>query len=174
MPITPLSTHQTEQQLFNQPEPQRSRPTYCSGDSIYNPEDYGWSYDEVFDIPAGKYFLGDPTFVLDELDVIAGSYEELETDGIGVVIRFFVPYAGGVYEDEEGHLHQCPCGSLGVVPIGHLTPGHWAALREVGRIVDFDDEFQVQLDSQGNLFLGWNWIFAGEEEPPEASRDYEG
>lgn len=159
--------------LFSQVEPARARPIYRSGDSTYNPEDYGWSCDEIFDFPPGKYFLGDPSFVLDDIDVISGEFEDFEVEGLGRVVRFPARDAGGVHEDEEGYFHQCPCGSLGVVPIGHLGPTRWAALREVGRIVDFDDEFQVQLDSQGNVFLGWNWLFIGDEIPPEVDANDE-
>ncbi len=166
MPITPIEALLGESELFKQPEPKSKRPIYRSGSSFYNPEDYGLDYEEFFDLPAGKYFLGDPSFVHDDIGVVAGDYEEHEAEG-GRYLCFPMRYAGGVYLDEEGHPHQCPCGSLGVIPIGHLTPGHWAALKEVGRIIDFNDEFQVQLDSHGNIYLGWNWIFTGHEEAPE-------
>jgi hypothetical protein len=168
MPIAPIETTLSESELFTQPKPVASRPIYRSGSTSYNPEDYGIGYEEVFDFPAGKYFIGDPSFVDDSIDIVAGEYEEHDVEGIGTYVCFPVPSAGGVYLDEEEHPHECPCGSLGVIPIGHLTKGHWAALREVGRIVDFDDEFQVQLDSHGNIFLGWNWIFTGYEDAPDA------
>lgn len=166
-----MTKQSSAETIFNQPDPIRDRPIYRSGTISYNPEDYGWSYDELFDFPPGKYFLGDPSFVLDEIDAVSGEYEDTEIEGVGRFVRFPVPYTGGVYEDEEGYPHECPCGSLGVVPIGHLGPTRWAALRNVGRIVDFEDEFQVQLDSNGNVYLGWNWLFIGEEVPPEADID---
>jgi hypothetical protein len=156
--------------LFRQPTPVRQRPTYRSGNSIYNPEDYNESYDEIFDLAPGKYFVGDPSYVISELEPINGAYEDEIIEGIGRMIRFAAPDAGGVHEDEEGFPHDCPTGSLGVIQIDLLSPSDWRELRKHGRLLEFTEEFQVQLDSSGNIFLGWNWLFVGKEVPLEAER----
>lgn len=62
MPLESLNTELSVAELFAQQPPLRPRPIYRSGDSCYYPVDYGWSYDEISDFPAGKYFLGDPSF----------------------------------------------------------------------------------------------------------------
>ena len=144
---------------------------YRSGNSSYNPEDYDESFEEIFDLEPGKYFIGDPSYVASELEPVNGDYEDEIIAGIGRMIRFSAPDAGGVHEDEEGFPHDCPQGALGVIQIDHLNQSDWLELLKHGRLVEFSDEFQVQLDSSGNVFLGWNWLFIGTHCPPEAAID---
>jgi hypothetical protein len=173
--------------LFAQPEPVREKPTYKNGSEFYSPEDYGWSLDEVIIFPPGKYFLGDPSYAVsdaykDEVDSIPyNTY--LDIDSLGRV-AVFDARGDGCYLDEEGHPHYVDSGTLGIVPIDELPHEEWIRLKGLGRILDFDSQnrppmpyydeevgqtfnpvFAAKIDEKGNLYLGWNWFFIGDETP---------
>jgi hypothetical protein len=175
------------EKVFAQPEPAHERPLYKGESGFYSPEEYGWDYEEVINFPCGKYFLGDPCYAIPEAyDEEAGliPYDAFaDIKGLGRVAIFKVS-GDGCYIDEEGHPHYVDSGTLGVVPIDGHSPAEWLRLKKLGRIVDFEsarrpdmpynDEdgmeifdcaFQAMTDEQGNVFLGWNWIFCGTETP---------
>lgn len=184
------------EEIFRQPDPRRNKPDYINGS--YSPSDYDADYEEVIDFPAGKYFLGDPCFAIPEElkelvdDIPYGEYRDIS--GLGRVAVF---HAGGdgCYEDEEGHPHYVESGCLGVIPIDNLSKEIWIKLSSLGRIIDidsdtrpsmpyvdengydtFDSAFQVQSDTLGNLFLGWNWIFCEDDShlSPPVDEDLDG
>lgn len=178
-----LSEDSSDEEIFRQPVAKRQKPQYKQG--CYAPSDYGLDYEEVIDFPPGKYFLGDPSLAIPKAyrefvnSIPYGEYMDFE--GLGRVALF---HAGGdgCYEDEEGHPHFVESGCLGVAPIDNLSKQEWLRLASLGRIIDidsnsrpsmpfvdndgydtFDSAFQLQSDSNGNLFLGWNWIFCGDD-----------
>jgi len=201
----------TVEDIFKQPQPIHSAPIYKGGGS-YNPEEYGIGFSEIIDLPAGKYFIGDPSFaipeeyksdleklprnLLDQLDPAFGEFfgkpvlrSFQDFDGLGRVAVIRVNRCG-VHEDEEGYSHTVESGYLGIVPIDNLTIEQWIHLKSLGRIVDidssakpnmpyvdeegydtFESNFQVQIDDSGNVFLGWNWIFCGDDSHLGTSTD---
>jgi len=177
-----LSDDSSDEEIFRQPVAKRQKPQYKHG--FYAPSDYELDYEEVIDFPPGKYFLGDPSLAIPKEYIESvnsipyGEYMDIE--GLGRVAVF---HAGGdgCYEDDEGHPHFVVSGCLGVAPIDNLSKQEWIRLASLGRIIDidsnsrpsmpfvdddgydtFDSAFQLQSDSNGNLFLGWNWIFCGD------------
>lgn len=189
--VQQLGEDSSVEDIFKQPIPRRQKPDYKRG--CYSPSDYGLDYKEVIDLPPGKYFLGDPSLAIpkDCIEIVNsipyGEY--LDIEGLGRVAVF---HAGGdgCYEDEEGHPHFVESGCLGVAPIDNLSKEEWIRLASLGRIIDidsdsrpsmpyvdndgydtFDSAFQLQSDSNGNLFLGWNWIFCGDSTHLDASSE---
>ena len=156
---------------------------YMNRSSYYNPNDYGWDVSDVFNFPPGKYFLGDPAHALAD-DLYSEACEIAYNDsgfvnGVGNVAIFKCP-GDGVYTDEDGFAYPVSSGTLGVVPIGHLSDEQAARLEELGRVLsvegdatnpNWDEEgegFSAMIDSQGHIFLGAAWIFCGDEHPLRA------
>jgi hypothetical protein len=172
--IDPIPSALTLDELLVLPTPPQSRPVYSSGDNFYNPEDYGWDYDETFEFPPGVYFLGDLFYALTEDQNLQKDITPVnsagEIDGIGPFVHFWAT-AGGSFIDEEGYEYDCPTGTLGVISVAHLPIDVLAALKQVGLLVRFEEEFHAMSDTQGNFTLGWNWIFCGDESPLDQSQE---
>ena len=131
-----------------------------------------------------------PEAFKEDLDSIPDD-DYLDIEGLGRVAAFRVR-GDGCYLDEEGHPHYVDSGTLGVVPIDELSPEEWIRLKGLGRIIDldssrrpsmpycdedgapnFDSVFSAMTDENGNLFLGWNWFFIGDETPFDVADDDE-
>ncbi|MEI8250799.1 MAG: hypothetical protein WCF98_06475 [Synechococcus sp. ELA057] len=153
-------------------ENKQAAPTtlqYINGSSYYNPNDYGWDISEAFTFTPGRYFLGDPAHALTgdqyteacEINYNSSGYIE----GVGEIAVFKCP-GDGQYVDEDGCAYSVGSGTLGVVPISHLSSEQTLALKAHGRILEDDGEdFTAMIDSQGHIFLGAAWIFCGGEHP---------
>ena len=166
--------------IFIQPEPIGKLAQYATSDGFYDPTQLGIEIKEVIDFPAGRYFLGDPCYALSQehYDLVSDlDYDSyVDINGLGRV-AVFCSRGDGYVVDEEGVQYSLDSGTIGVVPVDGLMLQDLQRLKRLGRIVDFDsanrpvspyvDEngydcfesaFQAQVDSFGNIFLGWSWI----------------
>jgi hypothetical protein len=163
--IDPIETTLTAAQLFSQ-EPSADRVSF-------EPEEF----EDSFDFPNGRYFIGDPCYALSSsewAELISGpSGCIVDIEGAGRGIYFDHPWIA----DDEGMEYPADSGCIGVAPINNLTPGHLARLKQLGRIIDFDNgdplpidaedawypAFSVMTTANGSLSLGWNWFIAEED-----------
>jgi hypothetical protein len=169
--IDPISTELSVAELFSQP--------------VFNGKRKEYIPDDVSDIvcfPPGKYFIGDPCYAVpNELwfDFIKASEgEAIDLEGVGRGVYYSHQYVS----DDEGFSYPSDSGTIGIVCVDNFSIGHWARLREMGRLVEFTDgdpiakdedgdelygdweeAFQVYNDRQGNIFLGWNWFLVDDE-----------
>lgn len=156
---------------------------YINDSKFYNPNDYGWSIEESFAFPPGKYFLGDPVHALTESqyrEACEINYNNCgKVDGVGELAVFKCP-GDGVFLDEDGCSYVVSSGTLGVVPIGNASPDEIARLSSLGKVLEvpgdagnpnWEDDgegFSAMIDSQGHIYLGSAWIFCGHEHPLKA------
>ena len=156
---------------------------YMNGSSYYNPNDYGWDILEAFSFPPGRYFLGDPAHALtgdqyrEACDISYNSCGDIE--GVGEIAIFKCP-GDGQYVDENDCTYSVGSGTLGIVPIGHLSLAELPKLNKLGKVLEvpgdagnpnWEDDgegLQAMIDSQGHIFLGSGWIFCGDEHPLQA------
>ena len=171
--IDPVETSLSIEQLFANNDSCQRTP--------FNPDEF----EEAYDFPPGRYFIGDPCYALERED-----WDELisypaaciaDIDDLGRCIYFDHPFV----DDDEGRSYTSDSGCLGIVPINRLATGHLAALKELGRIVEFtegdpapDDSdefwepsFSVMTTSGGSIFLGWNWFISDDDRPVDCDDD---
>ena len=179
----PVRTAEGYDEPSNREEPLATAIPYINGSSYYNPNDYGWDIVDAFSFPPGRYFLGDPDHALtsdqyrEACDISYNSSGEIE--GVGKIAVFKCP-GDGQYLDEDGCTYSVGSGTLGVVPIGHLSLDAIPRLNTLGKVLEvpgdaenpnWEDDgegFQAMVDSQGHIFLGSAWIFCGDEHPLRA------
>jgi len=82
--------------------------------------------------------------------------------------------------DEDEWTYSVGSGTLGIVPIAHLSPDEIPRLNMLGKVLEvpgnpsnpnWEDDgegFQAMIDSQGHIFLGSAWIFCGDVHPLRA------
>lgn len=167
MTIEPVETSLSAAELFDMPDDSES--PWWPSEEMPGAEDGEWL--EAEQMPKGKYFIGDPCYVLDDfqLEVPQGIAHDL--DGIGRVFWVSVDNLSG--STDSGRTYYYDSMSVGIVPIDHLTPGQWAALKHRGRLIEWtngdvlpDDECEdwegatmVGIDFCGNVYLGNDWWF---------------
>ena len=169
--IDPISTNLSVVELFSQPESEAKRREYIPVDVT-----------DIVCFPPGKYFIGDPCYAVpNELwfDFIqAAEGEAVDLEGVGRGVYYTHQYTS----DDEGFAYPSDSGTIGIVCVDGLTFGHWARLKELGRLVEFvdgepiakdedgdelsgdwEEAFQVYNDRLGNIFLGWNWFLLDDD-----------
>ena len=114
-------------------------------------------------LPAGKYWIGDPCYVLDDDNgdfdwgtfcrfCFQGDSSGRKNEGIvthqGITFAYFgTAYGDGAYVDQEGNLYGVDAGMLGCIPIDHAGYCH------LGDIHDFPEPFSCNYNN-GTITFG--------------------
>jgi len=119
-------------------------------------------------LPAGRYYIGDPCYVIDgeawsdfldpywDLDSRGGVFEY---DG-HKVCAFGTQYGDGCYEASNGAMLGVDAGMIGAVPLEIVKGGDLA----LGTEVEFDEPFECVRDYDGRLHFGSFSVMTGDEE----------
>ncbi len=127
-------------------------------------------------MPAGKYFVGDPCFVVkDEMwmdwlkaaDYTHNRHLVADTPDGYQVVGFNTAHGDGIYYDQFGTQYGVDAGLIGLVPYEH-NPEHISAEVEKFSIrchlVTFDSPFVASVDENGNMQFGHITIITDYEE----------
>lgn len=161
--------------LFKQPEPRKIAEPYSPDDAS-----------DIVCFPPGKYFVGDPCYAIPKdvwfeyIDACEG--EAIDMEGVGRSVYYSHQYEA----DDEGISYPCDSGLIGVTCVDNHDIEQWKRLKQLGRLVQFDDgddiardedgderlgewdeAFQTFRDRKGNIFLGWNWFYVDTEDSEE-------
>lgn len=132
-----------------------------------------------FVLPAGKYILGDPCYVIDTPshwlgflnncadrdeeeypeggDICNGYYENLP-DGTKV-LAFATSYGDGAYSDQYGNKYPVDSGMIGLVPYNYAPD--YTNTDRLSKLIDFEEE-TLCFTKDGILTFG-NYIIDTEE-----------
>lgn len=109
-------------------------------------------------MPAGRYYLGDPCYVIEgeRWDEFLGEFWEVKPRG-GIFTfdhfeccAFYTKYGDGTYSTTEGSLLGVDAGMIGLVPLTIITSGH---PEQDGTIVSFSAAFECY-EQDGLLIFG--------------------
>lgn len=139
--------------------------------------------DSVINVPAGKYWLGDPCYVVREDEwqgwlQAADSREEwyvlwAPTPSGTWVLGLTTQWGDGAYRDEDGFDYPVDSGLIGLVPFDY-SPDY--SRNAWSRAVVFGDHVRCFIDTKGTAFregphvltFGHVRIDAGDESRPSA------
>lgn len=173
--IEPIETNLSASELFDQPD-LSSSPWWPEEDM---PGANGEPWLEVERLPRGKYFIGDPCHVFPEYHFRVPEGAALDIEGIGRVFWVSMDDFGCCTDQITSYYYDSM--AVGIFPVDHLSPGHWAALKTVGRLIEWtngdlipedeDEDWEnatcVGFDFLGNVYLGNDWWFTHDfEENP--------
>lgn len=101
---------------------------------------------------AGKYYIGDPCYVLNE-ELI--KFDNLKDDKILKIGEDFIfldktTYGDGFYEDNFENKYSIDSGMLSVIPVNLIEKHENISL---GKIVYFDKNFEVK-SNEGVFYIG--------------------
>ena len=170
MLVDPIETDLGAPELFEDPDPNES-PWWPQEDM---PGAEGEPWRDVDQFPKGKYFIGDPCHVISDYFGLVPEGMAIDLDGIGRV--FWVSIDGLTQGTDADGFYSCDSMAIGIVPVDHLEPGHWAALKKLGRLIEWktgdylpddeDDDWEgptcAGIDFLGNVYLGNDWWFSDE------------
>ena len=111
---------------------------------------------------AGKYFVGDPCYVIrnDEWEDILKYTQFFGAFGIGQWGGFWkgykmfsasTAYGDGCYTDNEGREYGVDAGMLGIVPYEYIT--EFGDI-DCGNIIEFEKDFEVEMIDKGVFKFG--------------------
>lgn len=140
--------------------------------------------------PAGTYFVGDPCYpfpnegphseLWDEVcDILFAGGETRQTQFFDFkghrLAMDSTAFGDGYYSGSDGNHYGVDAGMLGLVPVAlceFLDPNYVESLKEMGQIVTFDHEFEVEFDN--GLFHFGHLIIdtCGADEEEEDEDDY--
>ncbi|EQC1535559.1 hypothetical protein ACY1J9_001390 [Clostridium botulinum] len=102
----------------------------------------------------GKYYIGDPCYVVEKHKDWLKLLED--TDYFKEKDQFYKGYSilgggtaygdGGVYEDNEGREYSVDAGLIGIIPIEAIDK-ECKSIEWLGNIIDFDDDFTVEIEN---------------------------
>jgi hypothetical protein len=116
---------------------------------------------EVFTMPPGRYYVGDPVYVLDD-ETYAELCKDYTKDGKTIlsdgrtVVSYHCPFGDGMYFDKNRKMYLVDSGCLGMTLLEGLEeqwePDHanhpgetfMKYILRVGNIVEYDSEFHVK------------------------------
>jgi len=119
-------------------------------------------------LPAGRYYIGDPCYVisgsewsefLDPYWDVGGFGGVFDYDGLPVC-AFQTQYGDGCYEASNGAMLGVDAGMIGAVPMELVKGGDLA----LGTEWEFDEPFVCTRDSDGRLHFGSFSVMTGDEE----------
>jgi hypothetical protein len=170
--VIPVETSLTAEELFDRPPFTPDDTPYWPGEADSDEGIQWWQeYDEM---PRGKYFIGDPCHVVDDYFSLTEEKEVVDVEGVGRM--FWVSIDGLQQATDPDTSYCCDSMAIGITCVDHLTPGHWAALKALGRLIEWtngdplpadeDEEWEkstvVGIDYAGNVFLGSDWWFTSD------------
>jgi hypothetical protein len=167
--------------LFKQREPIKIAEPYSPDDAS-----------GIICFPPGKYFIGDPCYAIPKdlwfeyIDACEG--EAIDMEGVGRSVYYSHQYEA----DDEGFSYPSDSGLIGITCVDNLDIEQWERLKQLGRLVQFDEgediardedgdellgewdeAFQTCRDRKGNIFLGWNWFYVDTEDSDEEETSQE-
>jgi len=119
-------------------------------------------------MPAGKYYIGDPCYVisgsewsefLDPYWSVGGYGGVFDYDGLSVCV-FQTKYGDGRYEASDGAMLGVDAGIIGAVPMELCKGGDLA----LGTIVEFHEPFECARDYNGLLRFGNVTVMTGDDD----------
>jgi hypothetical protein len=126
----------------------------------------------TIEMPAGKYYLGDPCYSVPDdrwiewLDAAdsenAGRVLIADLDG-HKIIGFGTAYGDGEYRDQHGNTYGVDAGLIGLVPV-EIAENPYEGQEGCGRIVEFTEPFECSRYKDGTLKFGEIVIETGDEE----------
>lgn len=126
-------------------------------------------------LPAGKYYIGDPCYVIrdhnwsDFCEAFFKAEQEdqdvFEYDG-QTVFASHTFYGDGRFDDQDGYTYGVDAGMIGAIPLA-LIPGGEAQAAANGRVVDFKQPFDAWYEKDGTFWIGNVRIFTGFDDPEE-------
>jgi hypothetical protein len=109
----------------------------------------------------GLYFIGDPCYVINEswTEFIDKVKENTITEFRGYEVFYGgTAWGDGTYLDNNGNEYPVDSGCLGIIPVDLIELD---SSQELGQIVNFDDEFDVDNDGGiftfGHIFINTDW-----------------
>jgi hypothetical protein len=117
-------------------------------------------------LPAGKYYIGDPCYVIDERwDEFLAPYWETDNGGVfdfsgREVCAFGTQYGDGAFPCSDGSVLGVDAGIIGAVPLDLCigTPD------VDGTVITFDEAFECYRESDGRMHFGDVSVMTGDEE----------
>ena len=102
--------------------------------------------------PAGKYYIGDPCFVLDDehFDFTVCDGDGFVTNGTHVLGYFSTAYGDGCYRGTNGQSYGVDAGIIGIVPAELIKPSR--ATAEWG-VLTFENEFVFGCTSDSTFYV---------------------
>lgn len=117
-------------------------------------------------LPAGKYFIGDPCYVIadekwDEVSDqmfpgIVGHPDYENHDIVVDGIHFFAystAYGDGLYDDFDNFKYPVDSGSIGAVPFELVSKREGESLEDYGRIIEVDQPLRCIRDENGTFIF---------------------
>ena len=118
-------------------------------------------------MPAGKYYIGDLCYVMDEEWAEFCKLTEPKMGTWGKCVdgefqfsdgRRFASYStkwgDGVYHDELGHSYSVDAGLIGCILVDDIKANKYNNLLDLGAIVEFDEPF-VTSEHAGQIQFGY-------------------
>ena len=128
---------------------------------------------------AGKYYVGDLCYVMhpewDEVcDLIIKDGEVLDgefslSDGRRFAI-YSTQYGDGLYRSNRGTMHSVDAGSIGCIALEDIRDPEAteAAMKSLGAIVEFTEDFATSSDYDGTIVIGDMEIYTGDDPDDDA------
>ena len=136
-------------------------------------------------LPAGKYYIGDPCYVIDDdkwsdfCDILfkgnGGSRNDEVTDFEGhPMFASGTAYGDGSYEGSDGVVYGVDAGLIGIVPVALIKKRGISEARRLGSIVTFKKPFEAYKDDAHTFHFGDIDIPTGdvEEDDEDTGEDY--
>jgi hypothetical protein len=111
----------------------------------------GRATERVF--PAGKYYIGDPCFVLDDEhynSTVCDGEEGFHTNATHTIGYFSTAYGDGCYRGTNGQSYGVDAGIIGIVPAELIKPDK--ATAEWG-VLTFENEFVFGCTSDATFYV---------------------
>ena len=118
-------------------------------------------------LPAGKYYIGDPCYVIEDWDeFLAAFWAMKEEEGIfdydvGTCCVLRTLWGDGSFPCSDGSMLGVDAGLIGAVPLILVTRGD---PDQDGTVVEFDKPFACSSDSDGRLHFGNVSVMTGDED----------
>ena len=128
-------------------------------------------------LPAGKYYIGDPCYVidsdnwgefldsfwvLDNIRYIDRNGGIFDFDGYACC-AFYTLYGDGQYEASNGAMLGVDAAMIGAIPLVLCTRGDMNGPDSDGTVVEFHEPFECARDYDGLLHFGNVTVMTGEE-----------
>lgn len=112
-----------------------------------------------FKVPAGKYWIGDPSYVLTKNDFSNFVHQDKNNGSIGcildghIIIALSTFFGDGEYYDDEQNSYKVDSGYIGIIPLDYLTLNN-IDVPENGRIHIFEKTSEIFVSDIGLMNFG--------------------
>ena len=126
-------------------------------------------------LPAGKYYIGDPCYVIEgeKWDKFLIPYWGLNQGGVFdfdsiPVCAFATQWGDGCFPASDGSILGVDAGIIGAIPLELCKSGDPTR----GTEVEFDSSFSCHREPNGKLWFGDFWVMTNDEDDGEEENDY--